>query len=55
MADQEKGEELKKCAGCGKNVKKAKKYYRNGKYYCNFNCWRNASGENETKTEKAEA
>lgn len=35
-------EELKKCAACKKAVNRAKKYYRNGKYYCNPNCWRKA-------------
>ncbi len=43
MADQPNvNEELKKCAECKKAVKKAKKFYRNGKYYCNSNCWRKA-------------
>lgn len=34
-------EEKKNCAGCGKPMKKAKRYYRNGQYYCNKNCFKN--------------
>lgn len=32
--------ETKNCAACGKPMKKAKRYYRNGKYYCNKNCFK---------------
>ena len=39
------GEEKKNCPVCKKPIKKAKRYYRNGQYYCNFNCWR--AGEKE--------
>lgn len=35
----ELSDELKKCAFCKKNAKKAKRFYRNGRYYCNMNCW----------------
>lgn len=28
------------CLGCGKPLKKIKRYYRNGKYYCSKKCWR---------------
>lgn len=28
------------CLGCGKPIKKLKRYYRNGKFYCNKKCWR---------------
>jgi hypothetical protein len=38
----EKDEALKNCAACKKAVKREKRYYRNGKYYCNENCWRKA-------------
>ncbi len=44
----EKNEEMRKCGFCGKNVKPAKRYYRNNRYYCNDNCWRK-------KVEKAKA
>lgn len=30
------------CLGCGKPLKKIKRYYRNGKYYCTKKCWRKA-------------
>ena len=44
MPDQT-NEDLKKCAACKKTVKKAKRYYRNGKYYCNSNCWKKAKAK----------
>jgi len=28
------------CAGCGKQVAKIKRYYRNGKYYCSKRCYK---------------
>jgi predicted transcriptional regulator len=28
------------CLACGKPIKKLKRYYRNGKFYCNKKCWR---------------
>lgn len=27
------------CAGCGKPIKKIKRYYRNGKFYCTRKCF----------------
>ncbi len=30
----------KKCAGCSKALNRAKRYYRNGKYFCNKNCFK---------------
>lgn len=46
MADEKKevAEIVKNCAGCKKPVKRARRYFRDGKYYCNFNCWRKAKG-----------
>lgn len=38
-------EELKKCGSCKKAVNRAKLYYRNGKNYCNMNCWTKAKKE----------
>jgi len=36
-------EEVKKnCPACKKALKRSKKYYREGDYYCNKNCWANA-------------
>jgi hypothetical protein len=33
-------EALANCAGCNKHLKKVKRYYRNGKYYCGKTCWK---------------
>lgn len=27
------------CPACSKPIKKLKRYYRNGKFYCNKKCW----------------
>ncbi|MDP8265569.1 MAG: hypothetical protein P9M07_01345 [Candidatus Aceula meridiana] len=32
-------EELKNCPACKKHLSRAKRYYRNEKYFCNKNCW----------------
>lgn len=37
------------CPACGKPIKKIKRYYRNGKFYCNKKCWRKTL---KTKEEK---
>jgi len=29
------------CPACNKPIKKLKRYYRNGKFYCSKVCWRN--------------
>ncbi len=29
------------CLACNKPIKKLKRYYRDGKFYCNKKCWRN--------------
>lgn len=42
-SEQEKApvqEKQTNCLGCGKPIKKIKKYYRNGKFYCTKKCWR---------------
>ena len=46
-------EEMSKCGGCKKAVSGAKKYYRNGRYYCNPNCWKKAVAK--AKADAAEA
>ncbi len=56
MADEQKPaapEVVKNCAGCKKPVKKSRRYFRNGKYYCNFNCYRNAKAAAAAKPEEA--
>jgi len=41
MADKiEKKEIGKNCTECKKALKKSKRYYREGSYYCNNNCYR---------------
>lgn len=42
QATQAKPQEEKQtnCVACNKPIKKLKRYYRNGKFYCNKKCWR---------------
>ena len=42
QATQAKPQEEKQtnCLACNKPIKKLKRYYRNGKFYCNKECWR---------------
>jgi len=35
-----KAEKQTNCPACNKLIKKLKKYYRNGKFYCSKKCWR---------------
>lgn len=53
MADKTKAvvEEVKNCPSCNKPLKRARRFYRNGKYYCNNNCFRTA--DLKVKEEKA--
>ncbi len=40
------------CLACNKLLKKIKRYYRNGKYYCTKRCWKDhlkKEGTNEKK------
>ena len=64
MADQPQqppaaagAEEKKNSPTCKKPIKRVKRYYRNGQYYCNFNCW--GAGKQkaaaEAKPEEAQA
>jgi len=43
--EQPKPQEEKQanCSACNKPIKKLKRYYRNGKFYCNKKCWRKAT------------
>ena len=40
MAENAATEEIKNCAACNKPMNKAKRYYRNGTYFCNKNCFK---------------
>ncbi|MFA7705875.1 MAG: hypothetical protein WCX91_02045 [Candidatus Omnitrophota bacterium] len=35
-----KAEKQTNCLACNKLIKKLKKYYRDGKFYCSKKCWR---------------
>ncbi len=41
----EKVEVVKNCPTCKKHMKKQKRYYRDGSYYCNKNCFKKKSSE----------
>lgn len=38
------------CIACNKPIKKIKRYYRDGKFYCSKKCWRTA--KEKAKEEK---
>ncbi len=45
MAEKEKKavvEEVKNCPSCNKPLKRSRRFYRNGKYYCNNTCFKTA-------------
>jgi len=35
-----KKEDFGNCGGCSKVIKKIRRYYRNGKYYCTKKCYK---------------
>ena len=35
-----KAEKQSNCLACNKLIKKLKRYYRDGKFYCSKKCWR---------------
>ncbi|MDD5431556.1 MAG: hypothetical protein PHO70_00995 [Candidatus Omnitrophica bacterium] len=37
--EKPKAEKQTNCLSCNKPIKKTKRYYRNGKYYCSKKCW----------------
>lgn len=39
------------CAKCNKPIKRIKRYYRNGKFYCNRKCFANATKKTAEKSE----
>ncbi|GEM_PF-822812 len=45
---------LKNCAGCNKPIKKAKRFYRNGKYYCNQKCFKATANSKEKEADAAD-
>ena len=46
-------EEVKNCPACKKPLKKARRFYRNGAYYCNNNCFKKVQAT--TKAAAAES
>ena len=47
-------EEVKNCPACKKPLKRARRFYRNGAYYCNNNCFKKVQATaNEAKAEAA--
>ena len=42
------------CLNCNKPIRKLKRYYRNGKFYCNKKCWRDYTAKlKQKKDDKA--
>jgi hypothetical protein len=39
------------CLGCNKPMKRIKRYYRDGKYYCTKKCWLKALKEKDKDKE----
>lgn len=40
------------CLGCSKPLKKLKRYYRDGKFYCSKKCWKKAVKPKEEEGKK---
>lgn len=52
MADETKKptqEKQTNCLACNKPIKKKKKYYRNGKFYCSIKCYKKELDKNKQK------
>ena len=47
MAEAEVKEEGKNCPACKKIMKRKTRYYRNGAYYCNKNCYKKATADGQ--------
>ena len=57
MAEQQTQppEVIKNCPACKKILKKAKRYYRNGKYFCTKNCYKKFAAGAAAEGEAAKA
>lgn len=55
MAEEKKSkkERFGNCNGCGKPIKKVRRYYRNGKYFCTKRCYRKFLKKSETPKDAA--
>jgi len=40
------------CLSCNKPIKKLKRYYRNGKFYCTKKCWSDFIAKSKEKPEE---
>ncbi len=45
-------EKQSNCLACGKPIKKLKRYYRNGKFYCNKKCWQKSVKPKDKEEQK---
>jgi hypothetical protein len=48
-------EEIKNCPACKKPLKKARRFYRNGAYYCNNNCFKKVQATAKAAADQAAA
>lgn len=54
MVDKkEMAEAAKNCAGCKKSISRVKRYYRNGAFYCNKNCYQKKKADLAAKAAEA--
>ncbi len=47
-----KAEKQTNCPSCNKLIKKLKRYYRDGKFYCSKRCWRAFIDKSKTEEKK---
>jgi hypothetical protein len=47
-----KAEKQTNCPSCNKLIKKLKRYYRDGKFYCSKRCWRTFIDKSKTEEKK---
>jgi len=50
-AEIKPAEKQTNCLACNKPLKKIKRYYRNGKFYCSKKCWLKTAKGGEAKKE----
>ena len=48
-------EEVKNCPACKKPLRRARRFYRNGAYYCNNNCFKKVQATAKAAKEAAAA
>lgn len=47
-----KAERQTNCLSCNKLIKKLKRYYREGKFYCSKRCWRTFMDKSKAEEKK---